>query len=203
MTRRDENLEKEHIVMSKKNAGKTVTKAIDWHINGANFAIFKDSFNYQPKLTKQLDSASESFSQQLINEIVLWKINRYVELPKDLLESLNGIRSLRSGQHRDGETELRNLLACKGVRLPMASTILRFANPNVFQIFDRHICRAMEGECAAVSPKKPEVAVEKYWKFLDDLVKLCKTLGIPFKSADRILYSFDKKENPPLSETQS
>jgi len=189
--------------MSRENAGKAVIKAADWNVGDKKLADFLSDFKYQPELTKKLDSAGQSFSQQLINEIILWKVNRYAKIPNDLLESLNGVRNLRPGQHKRGESELKNLLACSGVRLPMASTILRFANPKVFQIYDRHICRAMYGRCDKVAPKASKKAVETYWLFLDELVNLCAKLKIPFKNADRILYCFDKAENPPLSETES
>lgn len=188
--------------MSRKNSGKKVTTALDWHSKGGNFSEFLDDFKYQPELTKKLDSLGQSFSQPLINEIVLWKVNRYVEIPRELLSSLNTLHSLRPGEYKKGEIQLKNLLACKGVRLPMASTILRFANPDVFQIYDRHICRAMDGGFEPLSPKKPEEAVEKYWGFLSHLDVLCKQLKISFKDADRILFIFDKSQNPPLSETQ-
>ena len=189
--------------MSKKNSERKVTKALDWNQECRDFSDFIKDFKYQPRLTRKLDAARQCFSQSLINEIVLWKVNRYVEVPEDVLESLDSIRSLRPGEYRKAELQLKSLLACKGVRLPMASTILRFANPNVFQIYDRHICRAMTGECEMVPPKQPEEAVEKYWVFLDNLEDLCEKLKISFKDADRILFCFDKAENPPLSETQS
>ncbi len=85
----------------------------------------------------------------------------------------------------------------------MASTILRFANPDVFQIYDRHICRAIWGTCEKVAPKNPSEAVHKYWSFLDDLSAQCVQLGISFRNADRILFEFDKAVNPPLSETEA
>lgn len=189
--------------MARKNSNKKVIKAIDWHQDGKIIADFLNGFNVYPELTEKLDSADWNFSQELINEIVLWKVFRYVKVPDELLVSLNGLRNLQPGNHRSGETELKNLLACGGVRLPMASTILRFANPNVFQIYDRHICRAMSAACDKVAPKKAEEAVEKYWFFLDELVVLCGRLGIPFQNADRILFEFDKAVNPPLSKTQA
>lgn len=189
--------------MSRENSRSKVTTASEWNARGNSLAAFISDFKYQPELTKKLDCGRHEFSQSLINEIVLWKVNRYVEIPSELLSSLNTLHSLRPGEYKRGEIQLKNLLGCKGVRLPMASTILRFANPDVFQIYDRHICRAMNGVFEPLSPKKPEEAVEKYWRFLSHLEVLCTELKIPFKDADRILFCFDKSENPPLSETQS
>jgi len=42
-----------------------------------NFGEFK----YQEELTSKLDSYSNDFNQEIINEIVVWKVNRYSKLP--------------------------------------------------------------------------------------------------------------------------
>ena len=49
------------------------------------------SFNYQPKLTQVLDQLNENFDQDIINKIVLWKVNRYAEIPDFILEKINRI----------------------------------------------------------------------------------------------------------------
>ena len=189
--------------MPRKNANKKVTKASERTGQDKALSAFINDYSIYPNLTQKLDRSDLNFSQELINEIVLWKISRYVEIPLNVFESLNGLRNLRVGQHRNAEPVLISLLRCAGVRLPMASTILRFANPDVFQIYDRHICRAMWGTCEKLAPKNPSKAVQKYWSFLDDLLVQCGQLGIPFREADRILFEFDKAVNPPLSETEA
>ena len=92
-------------------------------------AIMQD-FDYQEELTNKLDDYSEDFTHDTINEIVLWKVNRYPIVSKEALRILNTIGH--------DETEicvdktrcvLASLLTCKGIRLPMASTLLRFKNP--------------------------------------------------------------------------
>ena len=52
-----------------------------------DFKIISDDyeFKYQESLTKKLDSSTEDFSQEKLNEIVLWKVNRYAEFDKSLL----------------------------------------------------------------------------------------------------------------------
>lgn len=189
--------------MPRKNANKKVTKASEWTGQDKALSAFINDYSIYPNLTQKLDRSDWNFSQELINEIVLWKIARYVEIPPNAFEALNGLRDLRVGQHRNAEPVLCSLLGCAGVRLPMASTILRFANPDVFQIYDRHICRAIWGTCEKVAPKNPSEAVQKYWSFLDDLSVQCGQLGISFRNADRILFEFDKAVNPPLSETEA
>ena len=99
---------------------------------------FLKDYNYQPTLTPQLDGlGGADLTPELLDQIVLWKLNRYVSLDSALLGSLNELKALRMGEHRKGELVLLDLLATHGVDLLMASTLLRFRNPGVFQIIDR------------------------------------------------------------------
>src|SRR3954465_7073981 len=84
-------------------------------------------YQYQQALTAHLDSLPDKpFSQETVNEIVLWKVNRYVGLPKKLRDSVHALRTLSPRDHRQAEPVLLNLLDCRGVDLAMASTFLRF-----------------------------------------------------------------------------
>ena len=95
---------------------------------------------------------------------------------------------------------LEELLDAHGVDLAMASTFLRFRNPSVFQIIDRHAFRAIYGRdykmYPATSPKKK---IEVYFAYIDELRSLCDAKGLRFETVDRILYEFDKKTNGSLS----
>lgn len=56
-----------------------------------NTELSEDDFNnnkykFQPELTKYLDQFDDDFDQDVINQIVLWKVNRYSKLK---LETLN------------------------------------------------------------------------------------------------------------------
>ena len=58
------------------------------------FFTIKESdkeFDYQPVLTNRLDKHSDEFDQSVINQIILWKVNRYADLPNELIEKLNSI----------------------------------------------------------------------------------------------------------------
>jgi hypothetical protein len=71
-------------------------------------------YQYQPDLTERLDAAAAMpTSQQRINEIVLWKVNRFVALAPELLKRLDGMRALLPGGHRASECAslLEDLLA--------------------------------------------------------------------------------------------
>lgn len=86
-------------------------------------------YTYQTDLTKELTDFSGDFTQEVINEIVLWKVNRYCKIPIEAQSLLNEIGKEDRDLNADKtKIILRSLLAVKGIRLPMASTILRFKN---------------------------------------------------------------------------
>jgi len=161
---------------------------------------FLNEYDYQPQLTQRLDSLNDiDFTQQLVNEIVLWKVNRYVSLDGELLRSLNELRTLVIGEHRKGEAVLIALINAHGVDLAMASTLLRFRNPSTFQIIDRHAYRAVYGRdysLYSTSPVSRKVSV--YFGYLDELVALCNKQGLDYRTVDRLLYVFDKEKNGKL-----
>ena len=161
---------------------------------------FLPEYHYQPGLTRKLDAIDASpFTQETINEIVLWKTNRYARLDVEVLNSVNEVMSLQVREHRRGEAALVTLLEARGVDLPMASTILRFRNPKVFQIIDQRAYRAIYGQkyrlntASAVCQK-----VYVYFDYLDKLVKFCTDFETPFETIDRLLYQFDKQLNGKL-----
>ena len=107
---------------------------------------FLKDYTYQPKLTTKLDDlVGVSLTTELLNEIVLWKINRYVSLKGDQLQRIDALSNLKPGEHGQAGSILEELLGAHSVDLPMASTFLRFRNPSVFQIIDRHAYRALYG----------------------------------------------------------
>ena len=56
-------------------------------------------YDYNPHLTKMLDNINDDFDQNIINKIVLWKVNRHPYVPEDLMTALNETRN---------DTALRN-----------------------------------------------------------------------------------------------
>ena len=161
---------------------------------------FLSDYQYQTQLTLKLDSLEqESFTQETINEIVLWKVNRYAHMSVDVLDSLDDLKTLPERSHRKGKSVLEHLLTVNGVDLPMASTILRFRNPNVFQIIDQHAYRAVYDQkyrLYSASPTHKKVSV--YFDYLDKLGELCEERGLCFKTVDRLLYEFDRQRNGKL-----
>ena len=91
---------------------------------------------------------------------------------------------------------LERLLQTNGVDLAMASTILRFRNPEVFQIIDKRAYRVVYGEKLKVYHTTP-IAKKKelYFNYLDKLNLLKHEVNIEFKLLDRALYELDKNIN--------
>lgn len=86
-------------------------------------------YNYQDLLTPKLDELEGDFDQDVINEIVLWKVNRYALLEPETLDLLNKIKKEDEVLDKKLTQEILTQLlgkGHKGIRLAMASTILRF-----------------------------------------------------------------------------
>ena len=167
------------------------------------FFTIKESdkeFDYQPVLTNRLDKHSDEFDQSVINQIILWKVNRYADLPNELIEKLNSIDPTDDilDVHITREI-IHDLLQVKGVRLAMASTILRFRNPKVYQIIDQRVFRVLYKKqfkvSTSLSKAKVDEQVNLYIQYLSDLRKACIQLNINFEDADRVLYNADKRLN--------
>ena len=157
------------------------------------------SFKYQVELTKKLDSLNSDFSQEILNEIILWKVNRYAKFDEETLNLLNKINrnDENLNQNLTGDI-LLNLLNQKGVRLAMASTILRFKNPNIYQIIDQRVYRFIYGKELKYSETNHKLQIEIYIEYLEKLNEVCEKYQIKFEDADRILYKMDKLYNSNL-----
>lgn len=87
---------------------------------------------------------------------------------------MDDLRLLKARQHANARSLLADFLGNPGVRLPIASSFLRFANPEVFQIIDRHACRATYGTSLEAAVKKLSVQkqIDLYFSYLIQLRKL-------------------------------
>lgn len=160
------------------------------------------NYNFQPKLTKKLDDISSDFNQEIINEIVLWKVNRFVEIDDETFSLLNNIRKEDNIIDENLTKRILEKLLCKeitkGVQLAMASTILRFKNPKIYQIIDQRVYRFIYGKIMPKYFSSIDVQIETYLQYLKDLRSICNEKGIPFELSDRILYQLDKDYNKDL-----
>ena len=104
-----------------------------------------------------------------------------------------------NGEVKDSLTRalLAKLLKTKGIRLAMASTILRFKNPTWFQIIDQRAYRFLMRKELKVSTIV-EKQIEIYLEYLDNLRRICEEKNIDFSKSDRILYALDQEYNHNL-----
>jgi hypothetical protein len=158
-------------------------------------------FDYQKELTKKLDSEKSAFDQNILNEIVLWKVNRYAQFSPELISELNSIKSDDiSLDFVKTKSVLEKLLRTNGVKLAMASTILRFRNPNIYQIIDQRVFRLIyPGQelklSSYMSDSNIEHQINLYFDYLADLRQICSEFNIEFHRADRILFMADRRIN--------
>lgn len=167
------------------------------------FEYNPEEFTYQQWLTTELERKGlQQINQDTINEIVLWKVNRYVRLDAETLDMLNAIDPEETRlEDVPAHAVLRKLLTTDGVRLPMASTILRFRNPKLFQIIDQRAYRVVYGEelPAIYTSKGYGKSVDERIEFYLDYLKRLRVVAVEkdwkFEDMDRILYLMDKKHN--------
>lgn len=167
-------------------------------ISNINIQLTEYNYDYQSELTSKLDTLSGDFNQSIINEIILWKINRYAKIDDEALFYLNKInnndRKINVSLTRK---VLEKLLLTKGIRLPIASSILRFKNPSLYQIIDQRAYRLINDDELKL-PSSIENQIDLYLAYLSKLRDVCKNKNIPFKDADRVLYEIDKKVNKKI-----
>ena len=157
------------------------------------------NYKYQLELTSKLDGLDDDFNQEIINEIVLWKVNRYSFLDDETFSVLNKINKVDLVLHIELTTEiLTKLLNTKGIQLAMASTILRFKNPDIYQIIDQRVYRFIYGIEMPKNFSSIEKQIDFYIDYLQKLRQVCIEKGIDFNLSDRIIYELDKLHNKEI-----
>lgn len=163
-----------------------------------SFEDYLRRYRYLPELTRRLDALGRRpLTLTRAYEIVLWKVSRYAKL-RGMLKDLDGVLELGPGEHRKARAVLMRLLRCDGIDLPLASTILRFRNPSVFQIIDRRAYRAWYGKTYDLQRLEDNEKANHYFSYLSDLQRFCRLRDIGFVDADRVLYQWDKEKNGNL-----
>ncbi len=156
-------------------------------------------YNYQSDLTSKLDKLDTDFSQDIINEIVLWKVNRYAAVDNETLNLINQIKKedTQINPELTGAILLRLLSKeQKGFRLAMASTVLRFRNPKIYQIIDQRVFRFLYGKELKYPVTNINEQITIYLDYLQKLQDVCAEHSVKFETADRVFYTMDKVYNP-------
>ena len=161
--------------------------------------LFDIDYRYQPELTKKLDEMNSDFDQEIINEIVLWKVNRYTSVSSESLRLINEIEKTDAILDKDLTKKiLKSLLLNKGIRIAMASSILRFKNSKIYQIIDQRVYRFITGQELKYSINDIDGQIKLYLHYLEILRESCDIYKIDYELSDRILFQMDKKFNKSL-----
>ena len=165
----------------------------------------KYKYNSVDSILKRIDNSEDNDIDELeniVNEIVLWKLNRMVFIDDDVLKELKMISNINSPSDAIGidlnrtKRLVRGLIKSKGVKLPMASSLMHFFNPNVFPIFDQRAYRVIY-----LANYNANNNVENNIDLYVDYLKKCIAYYnknqldkfFPFSEIDKYLYQLDKE----------
>lgn len=190
-----------------------------------------EKYDYEdPKqIFEAIEKSKDPVSFEMLYMIVLWKTNRLIH-SNDLIQLKEKIEALRRNppteyNRNDVEELLTLLLKTKGIRLPMASTILHFYFPDVFPIIDQRAYRAAyswdfsqkysdEGYKSAAKTEYPrqmtlrddaaiKTAIGLYFGYITQCEKIISKLkpeglNLGMKDIDRLLYTMDALSKIPV-----
>lgn len=153
-------------------------------------------------LNRIKSSSDEKEQLDIINMIILWKINRRAIIDSKTIKELMNIKAINLDNLEENQDKLKkcfnDLIFSKGIHLAMASTILHFYNPDTFPIIDQRAYRELHSE--EIPPQempqniKKKDAFDIYYKYIFDCKKYwkenCKELN--FSDIDKVLYQLDK-----------
>lgn len=115
----------------------------------------------------------------------------------DMIYSLANIDTPQNAL-KDERTKIvvKRLLRSKGMKLPMASTVLHFYYPQVFPIIDQRAYRELYGTEYPQNINKKDVMVDVYLSYIADACRYQKENcpEIPFEKIDKVLYQIDKEK---------
>ena len=172
-----------------------------------DYAKVLERFKYQSddiimNRISKIDKANFQEGRDIVNEIVLWKLNRSIFIKNNTLELLYSIENLSNPLEVTNNKKVYNLiyqlLSSRGIKLAVASAILHFYYPTIFPIIDQRSYRELtKKEFPNYSSKDK---IDRYIKLYLDYIKKCYEYNnimcpdIPFKSIDKILYQIDKEK---------
>ena len=163
-------------------------------------------------------------------KIALWKVNRFPIVPYNVLEAMNNLKTFRTEdigteEWKNATSDVLNQLLddkkVRGVNLPMASTFLRFINPDAYQIIDVRAFRMAfdftpekydKSRQNKNFPALERARYDVYEKYLTKLQAIANDkngyhgIKIGFQDLDRFLYLVDLafghqlKDKKPRSE---
>lgn len=170
-----------------------------------NYISVLERFKYDDgdTILERISKANKNDYQEnrdIINEIVLWKLNRTPYIETSIIDKIYALASIstpiEAAENPYSLNVVIGLLNSKGVQLPMASTILHFYYPDIFPIIDQRAYRELYGEEYPRYIVKTEKLANIYMRYIRDcfLYQKTKCPEIPFSQIDKILYQIDKEK---------
>lgn len=172
-----------------------------------NYTEILERFSYQSddEIKERIKKTGNFDSQEvkdIINSIVLWKLNRSVQISEETIQQLTSMGNFKSPFESVKDMRIKELiqklLSSIGIQLPMASTILHFYYPDIFPIIDQRAYRELVSQEYPVYLSKDKI--EKYIELYLDYIEKCYHYNIsncpemPFEYIDKILYQLDKEK---------
>lgn len=153
-------------------------------------------FSYHIDEKKSIKDSIDHKSSITIDDlrrIALWKYDRIINIDDDFLLRLYSVVKGKNISIDDDEVKhiIMELVSFEGVGFPLASSILKFINPDVFPIIDIRAYRAIYGKKLYYS----QYCLSKYIDYTKELYKIADYLGVPLSDVDEKLYVFDKNHN--------
>lgn len=164
-----------------------------------NRFTYDDETEIMDRISKA-DRMNYRENKDIINQIVLWKMNRRPRVAEELIDAIYKLEVINTPMEAV-ENELTvqvvtGLLDSKGMQLPMASTVLHFYYPDVYPIIDQRAYRELYGEDYPKNTLKVEKLAALYLKYITDCYQYQqeKCPEIPFAKIDKVLYQLDKEK---------
>jgi len=161
--------------------------------------VYDDESEILDRISK-VDKADYRENRDIINEIVLWKMNRRPQVEEKLIDAIYRLKKIETpieaANSEITKQVVEMLLLTKGMQLPMASTVLHFYFPNIYPIIDQRAYRELYGNDYPKNITKMKLLVELYLKYIVDCYQYQqeKCPEIPFAKIDKVLYQIDKEK---------
>ena len=177
-------------------------------LNKDDLKEYTREYNYNPnekvklnKLSLEIkDNDERHLSIEDLRRIVLWKLNRIIDIDESLIFKLDKLAKSREQNLENPEIReiIEKLLNSRGVQLPMASTILKFLHSDMFPIIDVRAYRVLFGKKKNLGGNY-KGKFEIYLKYIEKIREISKKTGIPFNEIDEGLYQLDKEKNKKIN----
>lgn len=162
---------------------------------------YESSEHIEMRLTN-VDDENVREEQDILNEIVLWKINRTVHISESTIELLKSFDYLKTPMDAVYDARVKDLvsklLLSKGIGMPVASAILHFYYKDIFPIVDQRSYRTLYGKDYPqyTTKNKNQKYIDMYIKYIEDcyFFNVEKCPDIPFNLVDKIFYQIDKEK---------